>query len=105
MTRKRNPKSKQGASRGRKSSRPREITDYDQYDTSSSVDASKPLRLEDLGLVLPETPPTQVVSIRLPSALLNELRALGSQHDIPYQALIKLFLSEAVAARHGKKAA
>jgi hypothetical protein len=29
--------------------------------------------------------------------LLNELRAISSERDIPYQALIKLFLSESVA--------
>ena len=81
-----------------------EIKDYDQRDTTSMVDPSKKLSFDDIDLVLPETPPTQVVSIRLPSYLLNELRALGSKDDIPYQALIKLFLSEAVDRRRKKAA-
>jgi len=49
-------------------------------------------------------PPTQVVSIRLPSALLNELRALASARDVPYQALIKLLLTESLARRRGRAA-
>jgi hypothetical protein len=75
----------------------RAIVDYDALDTSGMIDRSKPLKYEDLGLKLPEVPPTQVVSIRLPSALVNHLRAISSQTDIPYQALIKLFLSDSVA--------
>ncbi len=75
----------------------REIGEDDSTDTASFVGDSKPLRFEDLGLKLPEVPPTQVVSIRIPSNLLNELKALSSQRDIPYQALIKLFLSESVS--------
>lgn len=74
----------------------REIKDYDQLDTVSMIDKKKVLRFEDLGLKLPELPPTQVVSIRLPTHLLNEIRALGSEKDISYQALIKLFLTESV---------
>ena len=76
---------------------PRMIADYDAVETSGMIDRSKPLKYEDLGLQLPETPPTQVISIRLPSALLNNLRAISSETDIPYQALIKLFLSDSVA--------
>jgi hypothetical protein len=76
---------------------PRVIEDYDAVDTSGMIDQSKLLKYEDLGLKLPEVAPTQVISIRLPSALLNELRAISSQTDIPYQALIKLFLSDSVS--------
>lgn len=74
-----------------------EIQDYDAQDTSSAINRSEALKFEDLGLKLPEPPPTQVVSIRLPSELLNEIRAVGSQRDVPYQALIKLWLSKSVA--------
>jgi hypothetical protein len=73
------------------------IADYDTVDTAGMIDPSKPLKFEDIGLRLPDIPPTQVISIRLPSALLNELRAISSQADIPYQALIKLLLSESVS--------
>lgn len=77
--------------------RTRETKDYDASDTASFVGDSEPLKFEDLGLKLPEVPPTQVVSIRLPSNLLNELKALSSERDIPYESLIKLFLSQSVS--------
>lgn len=83
----------------------RVIVDYDAVDTANMIDPSKPLKFEDIGLRLPEAPPTQVISIRLPSALLNELRAISSETDIPYQALIKLFLSESVSKFKKKSAA
>ena len=83
---------------GRKVGR-REIRDYDRRDTSTMIDRRKRLTFTDVGLELPPTPPTQVVSIRLPSALLNELRAFASARDVPYQALIKLFLAESLQRR------
>ena len=84
------------AKKSRKESR-HVIRDYDVADTSTIIDSSRPLKFEDLGLRLPDIPPTQVISIRLPSRLLNELRAISSERDIPYQALIKLLLSESVS--------
>ena len=83
----------------------RVIDDYDAVDTTGMIDSSKPLKFDDIGLKLPEVPPTQVVSIRLPSALLNELRAISSETDIPYQALIKLFLSESISKFKKRSAA
>ena len=73
------------------------VADYDLNETASMVDPKQPLTFQDLGLKLPVTPPTQVVSIRLPSELLNELRAIGSAQDVPYQALIKLLLAQGVS--------
>ena len=83
----------------------RPISDYDAVETSGMVDSSKPLKFEDLGLKLPDVPPTQVVSIRLPSALLNELKAISSERDIPYQSLIKLMLSRSVSKFRRRSAA
>jgi hypothetical protein len=83
----------------------RVIDDYDAVDTTGMIESSKPLKFDDIGLRLPEVPPTQVISIRLPSALLNELRAISSEADIPYQALIKLFLSESISKFKKKSAA
>ena len=88
----------------KRSGRRGEIRDYDSDDTTAMIDPRKPLRFEDLGLELPETPATQVISIRLPSALLNEIRAFASQRDIPYQAAIKLFLAESLERRKTRAA-
>lgn len=76
-----------------------EITDYDATDTTGMIDPAKRLSLNDLGFRLPVSPPTQVVSIRLPTGLLNELRARASAVDIPYQALIKMALSRFLHSR------
>lgn len=70
-----------------------EIKDYDDNDTTAWIDPHKSLSLKDLGFKLPPSPPTQVVSIRLPTPLLNQLRARASAQDIPYQALIKIILA------------
>lgn len=78
---------------------PAEIVDYDTMDTSDLIDPARPLTLKKLGIELPKVPPTQVVSIRLPSTLLNQLKAFASARDIPYQALIKLLLAESLERR------
>ena len=71
----------------------REINDYDSVDTSTFI-SNKPLKFNDIGIQLPQQPPTQVVSIRLPTELLNKIKAYSSQRDVPYQSVIKLFLNE-----------
>jgi predicted DNA binding CopG/RHH family protein len=76
-----------------------EIKDYDTQDTSAMIDTTKPLTLKRIGVELPRVPPTQVVSIRLPSTLLNQLKAYASARDVPYQALIKLILAESLRRR------
>ncbi len=73
-----------------------EVRDYDEVETSSLIDSHKRLSLKDLGFRLPASPPTQVVSLRLPTKLLNEIRAKASNIDIPYQAFIKMALARAI---------
>ena len=80
-----------------------EIHDYDGLDVSEVIQGQKPIKFESLGLRLPEVPPTQVVSIRVPTQLLNEIRAISSQNDVPYQGLIKMYLAEAVSRAKNKK--
>lgn len=92
------------SARKKKRSRPKEIRDYDDRETSAMIDQTRPLALGDLGLELPRLPPTQVVSIRLPSSLLNQVKALASERDVPYQALIKLLLAESLERRRRRAA-
>ena len=42
-------------------------------------------------------PSTETISLRLPSALLAELKALANKRDVPYQSLLKVFLAERVS--------
>lgn len=76
-----------------------EITEYDQEESLLKINKKRRVHFEEIGLKLPETPPSQVISIRLPTKLLNELRAYSSERDIPYQSLIKTILAEAIAKK------
>ncbi len=40
---------------------------------------------------------TETISLRLPAGLLAELKILANQRDVPYQSLLKVFLSERIA--------
>ena len=43
-------------------------------------------------VVLPKLKPSMhTISLRLPDFMLNELRLLANQRDVPYQSLIKFF--------------
>jgi len=39
---------------------------------------------------------TQTISLRLPEALLEDLKLLANKRDVPYQSLLKIFLAERV---------
>jgi predicted DNA binding CopG/RHH family protein len=43
-------------------------------------------------------PSTESISLRLPTALLSELKALANKRDVPYQSLLKVFLADRVAS-------
>jgi predicted DNA binding CopG/RHH family protein len=42
-------------------------------------------------------PSTTTISVRLPEAMLEELKALANERDVPYQSLLKVFLAERIA--------
>jgi len=47
--------------------------------------------------VLPNLKPsTKKISIRLPEIMIDELKLLANKRDIPYQSLLKIFLSEKI---------
>jgi predicted DNA binding CopG/RHH family protein len=41
-------------------------------------------------------PSTRSISLRLPESLLDALRQLANERDVPYQSLIKIFLQERI---------
>ena len=48
-------------------------------------------------LILPNLKPSlKTISLRLPENLLNELKFLANQKDVPYQSLLKMFLADRV---------
>ncbi|MCA0374252.1 MAG: BrnA antitoxin family protein [Gemmatimonadetes bacterium] len=42
-------------------------------------------------------PSTATISLRLPQGLLDDLKVLANQRDVPYQSLLKVYLAERVA--------
>ncbi len=41
-------------------------------------------------------PSVKTISLRLPAAMLEELKLLANKKDVPYQSLVKIFLSERI---------
>lgn len=48
-------------------------------------------------MTFPNLKPTvKTISLRLPESLLDHLKLLAKQRDVPYQSLLKIFLAERV---------
>ena len=65
---------------------------WETRDSSDYVDWSKAERVRFPNL----KPSTTAISIRLPSALLEQIKIAANKRDVPYQSLIKMWLSEKV---------
>jgi len=73
-----------------KKSQKKQNKERDKYLTTDFGDVlanAKPLNLD---LEFPS--PTQAISIRLPREVLNKIRIIADERDVPYQALIKMWL-------------
>jgi predicted DNA binding CopG/RHH family protein len=70
---------------------------WESHDSADYVDWS-----QAKSAVLPNLKPlTQSISVRLPVDLLEQIKVEANRRDVPYQSLIKIWLSEHV----GKNAA
>ncbi len=66
------------------------------HDSTEYVDWSTAVRAK-----FPNLKPSLIsISIRLPESLLNDIKILANKKDVPYQSLMKLYLSEKVQAEH-----
>ena len=63
---------------------------WETHDSTDHVDWSKakPVRLPNL------KPSTTAISLRLPVALLEQIKVAANKRDVPYQSLIKTWLAE-----------
>ncbi len=70
-----------------------------QQDSADLVDWSKarPVTFPNL------KPTVKTISLRLPEILLDHLKALANQRDVPYQSLLKIFLAERVDLELGRR--
>jgi len=68
-------------------------------DTTEYFDWSQARRV-----VFPKLRPTTTpISMRLPETLLTELKRLANEQDVPYQSLMKVYLSERVALERRRR--
>jgi hypothetical protein len=89
--------------RKRKSKSEADVADYWlEHDSVPEIDWSRPgIRLE----FDPDVErPTRSVTLRLPRRLLQELRVLAKDRDVPYQSFMKVLLAEKVAELRRKRA-
>ena len=67
-----------------------ERTFWESHDSSDLVDWSQAERVR-----LPNLKPsTKSISIRLPESMLDKIKIEANKRDVPYQSLIKVWLSE-----------
>jgi predicted DNA binding CopG/RHH family protein len=65
---------------------------WDEADSADYVDWTRASRVQ-----LPDLKPsTATISLRLPEGMLDELKTLANERDVPYQSLLKVFLAERI---------
>lgn len=69
-----------------------EVEFWASHDSTEYVDYSKAKSLIFENL----RPSTRTISIRLPESLIAHLKVLANRRDVPYQSLLKMFLTEKV---------
>jgi len=63
------------------------------HDSSEYIDWKKAKRI-----VLPDLKPSlKTISLRLSESMIEELKLLAHKKDVPYQSLLKMFLSEKIS--------
>mgnify|MGYP003349322996 CR=1 FL=1 len=65
---------------------------WETHDSSDYLDWSQAQRVRFPNL----KPSTTAISIRLPTELLEQIKVAANKRDVPYQSLIKMWLSEKV---------
>ena len=67
---------------------------WQKHDSSEYIDWS-----DAENVVMPKLKPsTKSISIRLPESMIEELKVLANKRDVPYQSLLKIFISERIDA-------
>jgi predicted DNA binding CopG/RHH family protein len=77
---------------------------WQSHDSTEYVDWKKAERLTLANL----KPSVKTISLRLPESMLEALKLLANKRDVPYQSLVKVFLSDRIEqeltgkAKHNK---
>ncbi len=65
---------------------------WSSHDSTEYIDWSKAKNITLYNL----KPSVKTISIRLPEMMVEELKLLANKRDIPYQSLMKMYISEKV---------
>lgn len=65
---------------------------WQSHDSTEYVDWKKAERITLANL----KPSVRTISLRLPDSMLEELKLLANKRDVPYQSLVKVFLSDRI---------
>ena len=77
---------------------PKFKNESDEFDFWSKNDASEYINFSKAQKVNFKNlkPSTKSISIRLPESLLERIKIIANKNDVPYQSLIKMYLSDRV---------
>lgn len=76
-----------------------EIEFWDTHDLTDYLHVFKPVKLDFSKL----KPSTAKVTLRLPQMMLDDLRMLANEQDVPYQSLMKIYLSQRINQEYSAK--
>jgi predicted DNA binding CopG/RHH family protein len=81
-----------------------EDEEFDFWSTADSteyIDWSKAQRVKFVKL----KPTLRTISVRLPVSMVEDLKILANQRDVPYQSLLKVFLAERLQREKARRLA
>jgi predicted DNA binding CopG/RHH family protein len=73
---------------------------WENHDTTEYFDLSKARRASFPNLKRS----TRAVSVRLPLSMIDELKKLANRSDVPYQSLMKIYLTDRINVERKRKA-
>ncbi len=66
---------------------------WEKHDSAGYIDWSKAKKA-----VFPNLKPSsQTISLRLPLAMLEDIKVMANKRDVPYQSLMKVIIADAIA--------
>lgn len=72
---------------------------WEKQDSADYIDWKKAKRVAFPNL----KPSVKTISLRLPEHLLNAIKIMANQEDVPYQSLMKILLAQGVERAHRRK--
>jgi predicted DNA binding CopG/RHH family protein len=72
---------------------------WSKADSTEYIDWSQARRAKFVNL----KPTLRTISVRLPVAMVEDLKILANQRDVPYQSLLKVFLAERLESEKARR--